>query len=498
MHVPAKAYTRLEDRFRRIAVLRDVDGILNWDMSTVMPAGAAEGRAEQLAAVKVLCHEMLTDPEMGDLIAAAEADGTLDPWQKANVAEMRRQWLHASAIDPGLTEALTKAASSCEMIWRIARPKSDFAAVRTSLQTVLDLTRQMAQAKADKLGVSPFDALMDAFEPGVGEAEVDRLFAPLVAVLPDLLDRAIERQKNMPPIPLEGPFPADAQRDLCLRFMAVLGFDFTQGRLDASLHPFCGGAAGDVRITTRYDESNFTRSIMGVLHETGHALFEQGLPAKWRYQPVGRIQSMGLHESQSLLIEMQACRSPEFLEFAAPLIAEAFGGIGAAWSAGNLERHYTRVTRSAIRVDADEVTYPLHVLLRYRLERAMLTGDLTLDDLPAAWNEGMRELLGFTPANDGEGCMQDIHWYDGAWGYFPSYTLGAMAAAQLFEAASGADQDIRPAIKRGDFAPLLAWLRCHVHGEASLLPAMAIIRQATGKALDASALLRHLERRYLA
>lgn len=498
MHMPATAYHRLEDRFRRVAVLRDVDGILNWDMSTVMPAGAAEGRAEQLAAVKVLCHELLTDPEMGELIAAAAADGSLDSWQKANLAEMRRQWLHASAIDAGLTEALAKATMACEMVWRIARPKSDYAAVRESLQCVLDLTRQMAQAKAEKLGVSPFDALMDAFEPGIGEAEVDRLFAPLIAALPDLLGRAIERQKSTPPIPLEGPFPADAQRELCLRFMKALGFDFTLGRLDTSLHPFCGGAAGDVRVTTRYDENNFARSVMGVLHETGHALFEQGLPANWRYQPVGRIHSMALHESQSLLIEMQACRSSEFLGFAAPIMAEAFGGTGAPWRAENLRRHYTRVTRSAIRVDADEVTYPLHVLLRYRLEKAMLAGDLALDDLPAAWNDGMKELLGFTPANDGEGCLQDIHWYDGAWGYFPSYTLGAMAAAQLFEAATTADAAIFPAIGRGDFAPLLAWLRRHVHGEAQHRPAMAIIQRATGRALEASALLRHLERRYLA
>lgn len=498
MHMPAKAYQRLEDRFRRIAVLRDVDGILNWDMSTVMPAGAVEGRAEQLAAVKVLCHELLTDPETGDLIAAAEADGSLDGWQKANLAEMRRQWLHASAIDAGLTEALTRAASACEMVWREARPKSDYAAVRMPLQGVLDLTRQMAQAKAEKLGVSAFDALMDAFEPGIGEAEVDRLFASLIAALPALLDRAIERQKRVPPIPLEGPFPADVQRELCLRFMKALGFDFAQGRLDASLHPFCGGAGGDVRVTTRYDESNFTRALMGVLHETGHALFEQGLPAKWRYQPVGRVHSMALHESQSLLIEMQACRSPQFLAFAAPVLAEAFGGTGAAWHAENLQRHYTRVTRSAIRVDADEVTYPLHVLLRYRLEKAMLAGDLALADLPGAWNDGMAELVGYTPKNDAEGCLQDIHWYDGAWGYFPSYTLGAMAAAQIFEAASRMEPDILPAIGRGDFAPLLAWLRRHVHGEASHMPALAIIRQATGRALDADALLHHLERRYLA
>jgi len=434
----ATAYRRLEERFRRIAMLRDIDGLLHWDMSTMMPVGAAAARAEQMAALKVLCHEILTDPEMGDLLDAAEGQDGLDPWQQANLAEMRRQRRHASAVDAALTEALAKATSACEMQWRESRATRDFESVRPLLQTVLDLTVRSAEAKAEVLGVSPFDALMDSFEPGVGEVEVDRMFAPLIGALPGLLARIMERQKAAPPVPLQGPFPAARQRELCVRFMGALGFDFARGRLDASLHPFCGGAAGDVRLTTRYDENDFTKSLMGVLHETGHALYEQGLPAQWRYQPVGRVHSMAIHESQSLLIEMQVCRGLEFLTFAAPAIAAAFGGTGPAWSAENLYRHYTRVSPGAIRVDADEATYPLHVLLRYRLEKALLSGDLGLADLPGAWNDGMKRLLGIAPAHDGEGCLQDIHWFDGAWGYFPSYTLGAMAAAQLFEAAAGA------------------------------------------------------------
>jgi carboxypeptidase Taq len=498
MHMPARAYLRLEERFKRITVLRDVESLLHWDMSTVMPEGSADARAEQMAAIKVMCHEMLSDPEIGSLIPEAEGDGGLDSWQAANLAEMRRSWLHATAVEPALTEALSKATSVCEMAWREARPKSDYASMRPLLQAVLDLTRQIAQAKAERLAVSPFDALMDVFEPGMGEKEVDRLFAPLMKALPELLGRILEHQKTKQLLPLDGPFPPAAQRELCAKLMRALGFDFGHGRLDTSLHPFCGGAAGDVRITTRYDEKNFTKSVMGVLHETGHALYEQGLPEAWRYQPVGRVHSMALHESQSLLMEMQACRSLEFLRFAAPVIAEAFGGKGKAWEAENLYRHYTRVARSAIRVDADEVTYPLHILLRYRLEKAMISGDLSLADLPAAWNDGMAELVGYTPANDREGCLQDIHWFDGAWGYFPSYTLGAMAAAQLFEAAVAAEPEIRPGIAKGDFSVLLSWLRRQVHSEASGLPALDLIHKASGRPLDASALLRHLERRYLA
>jgi carboxypeptidase Taq len=492
-----KAYPQLEARFKRLTVLGDVDSMLHWDMSAMMPLGAAAGRAEQMAAVKVLCHQLLTAPEIPDLIAAAEAEQGLGSWQSANLAEMRRQSARARAVDEELTEALARAVSNCEMRWRQAKRDADFEFVRPGLQTVLDLTRQEAQAIAEALDTSPYDALIDGFDAGLRESEIDRLFAPLVENLPELLGRILERQKSAP-LPLDGPFPVAAQREIGLKLMALLGFDFAHGRLDQSLHPFTGGAFGDVRLTTRYDEGNFAKSLMGVLHETGHALYEQGLPEDWGYQPVGRAHSMMLHESQSLLIEMQACRSKEFLTFAAPMIAQSFGRSGAAWSPDNLIRHYTRVQPGLIRVDADEVTYPAHVLLRYRLEKALIAGDLPLKDLPHAWNRGMEELLGATPANDAEGCLQDIHWFDGAWGYFPSYTLGAMAAAQFFQAAVEAEPGILPGIAKGDFGPLVAWLRRHVHGQGSRLTPSELIHQATGKPLDAAVYLAHLERRYLA
>lgn len=495
MHMPLTPYRKLEARFRRISVLGDIEGMLNWDMATMMPAGSAEARAEHLAAIKVLCHELLTDPEMPELLEGAEAEVGLDSWNRANLAQMRRLCLRASAVDAALTDALAKAEAECEMRWREARPARDFAMVLKPLETLLALKREEAAAIGETLGMAPYDALIDAFEPGMGAAEIDRLFAPLVAQLPGLLTRVMERQK--PPLPLEGPFPVAVQRELGLEFMKIIGFDFHYGRLDISLHPFTGGASGDVRLTTRYDESDFTRSLMGVLHETGHALYEQGLPQEWRYQPAGRAPSMMVHESQSLLMEMQACRSHEFLTFAAPLIAEAFGRGGAAWSANNLYRLYTHVEPGAIRVDADEVTYPLHILLRYRLEKALIGGELPLGELPAAWNAGMTELLGVTPADDAQGCLQDIHWYDGAFGYFPSYTLGAMAAAQLFAAACGQEPAIPPGLAKGDFRPLVSWLRENVHRQGSRLAPADLIHEATGRPLEAGAFLAHLDRRYL-
>jgi carboxypeptidase Taq len=279
--------------------------------------------------------------------------------------------------------------------------------------------------------------------------------------------------------------------------MAAVGFDFTHGRLDTSLHPFCGGVPDEVRITTRYDEADFAKALMGVLHETGHALYERGLPGDWRAQPVGAARGMAVHESQSLLIEMQACRSAEFAAYLAPLAREAFAGKGPAWTADNLLRLNNRVSPGFIRVDADEVTYPAHIILRYRLEKNIIAGDLPLADLPGAWNEGMQALLGITPPDDRHGCLQDIHWFDGAWGYFPTYTLGAIAAAQLFAAATAAIPEIPAAIGRGDFAPLIGWLRQNVHAWGSFHSTDALLEQATGRPLDPKAFEAHLTARYL-
>ncbi len=490
------AYEKLEALFARLATIDEVVGVLHWDMSAMMPDGGSEARAEQLATMRILHHEMLTAPELVDLLDEAGC-GELDPWEQANLREMRRQWIHAAAVPGRLVEALSRACSACEMVWRQARPASDFARVAPALDEVLALTREAAEAKAERLGVSAYDALLDQYEPDGRAEDIDRVFAELERFLPGFVDQVLARQPPLPPAPA-GPFPAETQRKLGLRLMEIVGFDFRHGRLDVSAHPFCGGTPDDVRITTRYDEADFMTALMGVLHETGHALYELGLPKRWRRQPVGAARGMSIHESQSLLMEMQACRSPEFLAFATPLMREAFGGHGPAWEPEAIRRRYTRVARGFIRVDADEVTYPAHVILRYRLERAMLAGELAVADLPGAWNEGMERLLGIAPPDDRRGCLQDIHWYDGAWGYFPTYTLGAMTAAQLFDAARRADPDIVPGIGRGDFKPLRAWLRANVHEKGSRPSTRELLIEATGRPLDPKVFEAHLRARYLA
>ncbi len=494
-----KAYLRLEETFRRHALIGETIGVLHWDMSVVMPPAGARARGEQIADLRVLAHEMLASPRVAEDLAAAEMEvAALDRWQAANLREMRRIWLHTAALPVDLVAARSRATSECETVWRTARARSDFRALQPSLEEVVRLTREVGQAKAAAFGRPVYDVLMDQYEPGADAALVVAILEDYAAFLPDFLDRALARQRRRrAPIRPEGPFPVPAQKRLCRRMAEAVGLDFDSARMDESLHPFSAGIADDSRITTRYSRADYAEALMGVLHEAGHAMYDRGLPRAWRRQPVGRARGMTLHESQSLLVEMQVCRSRAFFEWAAPFIAATFKASGPAWTPGNLHRLATRIRPGFIRVDADEITYPAHVILRTRLERAMIAGDLAVADLPGAWGDGLRELLDITPPDDRSGCLQDLHWPDGDFGYFPCYTLGAMAAAQLMAAARAADPDIMPGIKRGDFAPLMAWLRQHVHGKGSLLSTDDLLREATGAPLGAEAFKAHLTARYL-
>ena len=493
------AYRRLEEVFRRRALIGEAEGVLGWDTSVNMPPGGAAARAEQMATLRTMAHELVTDPQVGDLMdeAAANAD-QLDRWQSANLREIHRAWLHATAVPADLVAARSHAGAAAEAAWRGARADSDFKALQPFLEEVLALTREAGTAKAEMLGRPAYDALMDEYEPDADSARVVSILEDYAGFLPELLDAVLAHQAREPePVMPTGPFPIPAQRILCRHLAETVGIDFDSARLDESLHPFSGGVPEDSRITTRYHDGGFLDSMMAVLHESGHAMYERGLPKAWRYQPVGNARGMVMHESQSLLIEMQICRSPEFFEWAAPVAGQAFAAEGPAWTAANLYRLATRVEPSLIRVEADEVTYPAHIILRTRLERAMIAGDLAVADLPGAWGDGMVELLGIRPPDDRLGCLQDIHWPDGAFGYFPTYSLGAMAAAQLAAAARTADALIMPSVAKGDFAPLMAWLRPNVHNKASLISTDELLIEATGKPLGADAFKDQLRQRYL-
>lgn len=494
-----QAYRELEARKRRVSALNNAMGILHWDQQTMMPSGAAPERAAVLAELSVMLHELETGSELSDLIDAAEAEaGQLDPWQRANLREIRHQFIHANAMPATLIEKIVLAQSESEMTWRVARANNDFASLAPKLDTLFQLKREEASVKAAVMGVTPYEALLDQFDPGRREAQVDAIFADLEEFLPPFVQQVMDIQAALPqPLLPQGPFPIERQTQLSHDIMRVFGFPFERGRLDTAHHPFSGGADGDIRITTRYDEADFTKSLMAVIHETGHALYEHGRPAQWRGQPVGNSRGMTLHESQSLLLEMQAARSSEFIRFLLPTVQRALGGAGPEWEVENILRLYRRVEPGLVRVFADEVTYPLHVILRYRLERAILAGQLSVRELPGAWNDLMQQLLGVRPADDTDGVMQDVHWPEGIFGYFPTYSLGAMAAAQLFAAARRDNPDILPGLARGDITPLFGWLDTHIRSQGCLYMPDELIARATGSGLDTAAFKAHVRARYL-
>ncbi|MBC9178285.1 carboxypeptidase M32 [Pseudoroseomonas ludipueritiae] len=490
------AYHRLKARFARIALLGESQAMLHWDAAAVMPPGGAAARGEQLAALSGLSHELLTAPQVAEDLAEATAEGE---WEGANLALMRQTHRRATALPTALVEATARANAACEAVWRRARAQSDFALVAPALKEVVRLQRETAAALAGATGLSPYDALMEGYQRGIGASDVEPIFAAYEQFLQQALPQAEAIQASRPaPRPLTGPFPVPAQQALCRAMAERVGLDFDHARLDESTHPFCGGTPTDVRITTRYSADSAAQALFGVLHETGHALYERGLPPAFAHQPVGEAAGMAAHESQSLIIEMQACRSDAFLRFIGPQLQASFGGGAEAYDPANLAALWRRVERGFIRVDADELTYPAHVILRFRLERALIGGELEVEGIPAAWNEGFTHLLGLTPPDDARGCLQDIHWYDGAFGYFPSYTLGAMAAAQLMRAARGAEPGLDAALAKGDFTPLRDWLRKAVHGQGSRLGFQDLLRAATGKPLDPSDFTEHLRGRYLA
>ncbi|AHC73304.1 thermostable carboxypeptidase [Candidatus Endolissoclinum faulkneri L5] len=484
----------LEARFRRISALAGITSVLIWDQCVLMPFGGRNARADQLATLSVLRHELLTAPEVSEQLAAAEEE-MVEGWRAANLLEMRRLHCHAIALSSKLVDALSRASLRCETLWREARTEANFSIVLKALAELVALIQEEATAKAEAMKITPYEALLRGYEPACSINSIEKLFCELENELPSLLNCVLEHQATRgDPLLPQGPFPIALQRELSRRVMRAIGFNFNYGRLDESMHPFCAGVPDDVRITNRYEDSSFINSIMGIIHETGHALYERGLPIAWRTQPVGSARGMVIHESQSLLMEMQACRSEAFLDLLSSWVCAAFN---INLKPENLFRMCTKVKRGCIRVEADEITYPLHVIMRTKLERAILSGDLQVAYLPSAWNAEMYNLIGVTPHNDAVGCLQDIHWYDGAFGYFPTYTLGALTAAQLFQSAVRDEQCIPEAIGRGDFNPLVGWLSKNVYELASFKSTEEIISMATGSNLSTIPFLLHIRNRYL-
>lgn len=493
------SFAELDHLCRRLEAIGHAQAMLGVDEAVNMPEGGGEKRAEAMSVLASMAHEMATAPHIADWIAKAETE-ELDAAQTAAVAEFKRSYINRTCLSSDFVARQVSAAMRCEQLWRQLRAKNDWDDLLPSFENIVALAREEAARRAEVLKLSPYDALVEQYDPGSRSAEIARVFTELKGFLkgfiPEALEAQARRRAKHPLKDLQGPFPAERQKALGLELMKAVGFDFHHGRLDVSHHPFCGGVPSDVRMTTRYRTDEFLSSLMGILHETGHGLYEQNLPHDLSHWPSMKARGMAMHESQSLFQEMQLSRRPEFWTFALPKARDILGLDGV--SVDDLLAHVHRVERGFIRVDADEATYPLHVILRFEIEQELVTGKLAAKDVPEAWNAKMAEYLGLSTAgNYKDGPMQDVHWPSGAFGYFPSYTLGAMMAAQQWAAVERSMPDAAAQIARGEFGAINAWRKENIWSKASMLSTPEIMRQATGEPLNATYFEEHLKRRYL-
>jgi carboxypeptidase Taq len=441
---------------------------------------------------------MLTSPRVLRLLERAHAaEGTLQDWEVANLREMRREVDGALALPVALITRFARATARAEAAWVQARQVRSVEPLLPALDDVVQLVRDKASLLGQALGLAPLDALADAFSPGVSTVDVEALLKAYMRRLPGLVRDALELQGDWCPLPLAGRFGAEPQRALVTDVLGAIGFPFDRGRVDECSHAFTEGVPGDVRIAYRRLPHEPFTALLDALHEAGHAMYDLGLPADWLDQPVGQARGMVLEESQSLLLEMVIGRSRPFARFLGPRLRRHLGADGPALEPENIYRTLIRVRRSPVRVDADELTYPLHVMHRHELETRLLSGTLAVRELRDAWNEASERRLGVTPADDLEGVLQDVHWAGGLFGYYPQYVVGAAIAAQLAEALRRAVPQLDEQVASGEFGGLMTWLREAVHRHGARLSAQDLIREATGRPISANASLRYLEAKYL-
>ncbi|MDQ5980434.1 MAG: carboxypeptidase Taq [Verrucomicrobiota bacterium] len=488
------AYQSLRGIASEVALITSTESVLGWDQETYMPEKALGHRAQQLSYLSGKAHGLLTASRTRKLLERAEAEEPENERQKANVQGLRRLIDRATKLPQRFVEEEKRVTTRAKAVWAEARRQSDFSRFAPKLEMILGLARR----KAELLGYDdePYDALLDLYERDAKTREVAALFAKMRPQLAAIARAAVARSKELKPGVLKGRYPCKQQQILNREIAESLGYDFGAGRIDTTAHPFCATLGpGDVRLTTRYDETKFLSSLFGVMHEAGHGLYEQGLPGCDYGLPGGSAASLGIHESQSRLWENHVGRSRLFWTKWLPRAQELFPHLKKV----KLDAFMQAILGSEfsfIRVEADEATYDLHILLRFGLERRLVRGALDVKDVPRVWNEEYRELFGRTPPDDRHGCLQDIHWSMGGLGYFATYTLGNINAAQLF-AAARRQRNVAAGLERSDYAPLLKWLRENVHAHGAALTPTRIMQQATGRPADPKWHIAHLRERYL-
>ncbi len=490
-------YQQVVQKLEEISHLNGVMSTLGWDQEVVMPSGAGEARAKQMAALAGVIHERMTDLELGEGLheLADRHWQTLDADEQCNVREALRNYELETKVPKQLVMELTELSSRGHAVWVKARQQNKFADFAPVLKRFLALKKEWAQCVAPDL--APYDANIDLFERGATMATITPVFERLKQELIPLIAAIQQHADRVDASCLQGLFALDKQEVLARKISSDIGFDFSQGRMDVSVHPFCGGShPTDVRITTRYKESNFVESLYSIIHETGHALYEQGRPHHLGDLPVTESLTMGIHESQSLFWERMIAQGKPFCRHYFGLIRQTFPDNFRHTDADAFYRAINHCKPDFIRVEADEVTYPLHVILRYEIEKGLFDGSMAVDDLPEIWNESMRRYLGITPPNDTVGVLQDSHWSAGAFGYFPSYTLGAIYACQFYNAMLIEHPDIACEIANGNFVPVKQWLNDKIHRHGKRYTPDELVRRITGERLNSDHLIRYLKAKY--
>ncbi len=479
---------------QELTELKSVIQTLEWDQETMMPALGSPLRARQLAALSALHHQKLTSPDLGEILERLST-ANLDLWPQAAVRELRREHEKAVRLPEALVRELAETTSLAHTAWVTARQKSDFAAFSPWLEKILRLKRE--EARCLQVSNSLYEALLDHYEPGMRVGELDELFALLRPKLTSLLQKIQASDRQPKRDLLKGEFPVAQQESFGRAVLSAMGFQWDAGRLDRSPHPFCMGISPlDVRLTTRYSEQDFASSLFGMIHEGGHGLYEQGLNREHDGSPACDGISLGIHESQSRLWENQVARSEAFWKHWLPRLQQTFADQLDHVSLQDFLHAINRVEASLIRVEADEVTYGLHVIMRYELEKQMVEGDLEVQDLETAWNSSMKEYLDIVPSNSAEGVLQDTHWSQGYLGYFPTYLLGNLYSAQIFHQAKKVFRDLEEDIGGGNLTPLREWLGEEIHRHGKTISAQELIERISGKALNAKYFLDYLEQKF--
>jgi len=492
-------YSKLVEMLEERSHLGGVMGVMHWDQEVIMPSGAADSRAKQMSALAGVLHEKSTAPEFGELVGRLHAEGSeqFNAIEWCNIQEAKRDYVLETKVPKKLVQELAELSSRGHVVWVQARKDNKFADFAPVLKRFIELKTQWAKCVFPDL--NSYDANIDIFERGTTQERIDPIFATLKKELIGLIQTIKDSGAKPNGDFLQGDFPVAKQEELGRKISSEMGFSFDHGRLDVSVHPFCGGAhPTDVRITTRYRADNFVESLYAVIHETGHGLYEQGRMPENLDQPVSEPLTMGIHESQSLFWERMIAQSRSFCTHYLATFQAVFNGQFDGVSGDQLYDAVNICESSLIRVEADEITYPLHIILRYEIEKGLFDGSLQVDDLPGIWNDRMEEYLGIRPPSDTLGVLQDVHWSSGSFGYFPSYTLGAIYACQFFHSMKKEIPNIEDQIAQGHLHPVKDWLNKNIHRLGRLYSAEDLVKKVTGEPLNPNLYIRYLKEKYAA